>query len=211
MLIRRLEPDDWPEVALQSKTEGGWLVMSTAKMVVRYKADSGAFSPENLRVSWGRAHSWKPGDVDDKNLGGVPASMDNRSTKEVTDPGPLSRNGYFLLDDSHSALFDKATDWVKPRPTQDNQDWYFFAYGNDYSLALGDLAKLLGPIPMVPRYIFGSWFGSRASYSGEQWEMIVKQFRDESLPLDIVVLDSDSRGKMVWTGYDWDLEQIPDV
>lgn len=212
--VAAINRDDWPVVALDSKTEDGWLVMSTDKMVVRYKADSGAFLPENLRVTWqdkSGSHEWKPGDVDDKNLGGVPASMDNRSTKEITDPGPLSRNGYFLLDDSHSALFDKATDWVKPRPEKTSQDWYFFVYGNDYSHALGELAKLLGPIPMVPRYIFGSWFGSRASYSGEQWEMIVKQFRDESLPLDIVVLDSDSRGKMVWTGYDWDLEQIPDV
>lgn len=209
--VAAINRDDWPEVALESNAHDGWLQMRTAKMVVSYKIGSGPFSAENLRVTWDGSHSWKPGDVDDKNLGGVPASMDNRSTKALTDPGPLSRNGYFLLDDSHTALFDKASDWVKPRPQKDNQDWYFFAYGRDYTLALGDLARLLGPIPMVPRYIFGSWFGSRASYSGEQWEMIVKQFRDESLPLDIVVLDSDSRGKMVWTGYDWDLEQIPDV
>ena len=40
--------------------------------------------------------------------------------------------------------------------------------------------------------------------------MIVKQFRDEQLPLDMVVIDSDSKTKMVWTGYDWDLEQMPD-
>jgi alpha-glucosidase (family GH31 glycosyl hydrolase) len=38
----------------------------------------------------------------------------------------------------------------------------------------------------------------------------VKQFRDEHLPLDMVVLDSDSKSKMVWTGYDWDQEQAPD-
>src|ERR1022692_5076355 len=40
--------------------------------------------------------------------------------------------------------------------------------------------------------------------------MIVKQFRDEQLPLDMVVIDSDSKTKMVWTGYDWDFEQVPD-
>ena len=35
--------------------------------------------------------------------------MDN-ITAPVTDPGPLSRNGYYHLDDSRTALFDKATD-----------------------------------------------------------------------------------------------------
>lgn len=204
---------DWSDVKLKTRTEGGWLVASTGKMDVRYKLESGPFTAENLIISWqdGKAkHSWKPGDKDDRNLGGVPASMDNRSTKEITDPGPLSRNGYFLLDDSKSALFDKATDWVKPRAEKTSQDWFFFIYETDYSHALGELAKLLGPIPMVPRYIFGSWFGSRASYSAEQWEMIVKQFRDENLPLDVLVLDSDTRAKMIWSGYDWDLEQVPD-
>lgn len=211
--VAAINRDSWPDVPVTSKTEGDWLVVSTAKMTVRYKAGSGAFGPENVKITWtdkGKERSWKPGDVDDKNLGGVPASLDNRSTKAVTDPGPLTRNGCYLLDDSKSALFDKATNWVKPRSEKDAQDWYFLTYGSDYADALGELSKLLGPIPMVPRYVFGSWFGSRASYSDEQWKMIVKQFLDESLPLDIVVLDSDSRAKMVWTGYDWDQEQMPD-
>ena len=35
-------------------------------------------------------------------------------------------------------------------------------------------------------------------YSDEQWKMIVKQFRDEPLPLDVLVLDSDSEQR--WSG-----------
>lgn len=211
--VAAINRDNWPDANAASKTEGDWLVVSTPKMTVRYKTGSGAFGAENLKITWtdcGKERSWKPGDTDDKNLGGVPASLDNRSTKAVTDPGPLSRNGWYLLDDSHSALFDKASNWVKPRSEKNAQDWYFLAYGSDYKAALGELSKLLGPIPMVPRYVFGSWFGSRASYSDEQWKMIVKQFLDEELPLDVLVLDSDSRAKMVWTGYDWDQEQMPD-
>ena len=115
-------------------------------------------------------HEWKPGDADDQNLGGVPASLDNRSTKAVTDPGPLSRKGCYLLDDSKTALFDQATGWVKPRPAKDGQDWYFLAYGSDYKSALSQLARLVGPVPMLPRYVFGAWFGSRAGYSGRAVE-----------------------------------------
>ena len=128
----------------------------------------------------------------------------------VTDPGPLTRNGYYWLDDSQTALFDQATDWVKPRPQKDNQDWYFLVYGNDYAGALGSMAKLVGPVPMLPRYVFGAWFGSRCGYSAEQWKMIVEQFRDEKFPLDMLVLDSDSWGKRTWSGYEFDREQMPD-
>ena len=62
---------------------------------------------------------------------------------------------------------------------------------------------------MVPRYVFGSWFGSRAGYSDIEWKMIVDQFREERLPLDILVLDSDSTTKITWAGYDWDPSRCP--
>jgi alpha-glucosidase (family GH31 glycosyl hydrolase) len=203
----------WPQTPFAQHEEGGWLTIDTPALRVRYQTGSGPFTATNLAIAWrdGRGeHQWKPGDTDDQNLGGVPASLDNRSTKAVTEPGPLSRNGCCLLDDSQTALFDQATDWVKPRPAKDSQDWYFLAYGSDYKSALSQLSRLVGRVPMLPRYVFGTWFGSRAGYSGEQWKMIVKQFRDEQLPLDMVVIDSDSSTKMVWTGYDWDLEQMPD-
>jgi hypothetical protein len=205
--------ENWPHTPFERREEAGWLTISTEVLSIRYQSGSGPFTPANLRVVWrdGRGeHEWKPGDADEQNLGGVPASLDNRSTKAVTEPGPLSRKGCYLLDDSKTALFDRASGWVKARPAKDGQDWYFLTYGSDYKSALGQLARLVGPVPMLPCYVFGAWFGSRAGYSGEQWKMIVKQFRDEQLPLDMLVIDSDSKTKMVWTGYDWDLEQMPD-
>ncbi len=205
--------DHWPQTPVKSREEGGWLILDTETLSLRYKLGSGPFTANNLRIDWrdgSGTHQWKPGDADDQNLGGVPGELGNRSTKVVTDPGPLSRKGCYLLDDSKTPLFDKASDWIKPRLAKDNLDWYFLAYGNDYKSALGQLSELVGSVPMLPRYVFGSWFGSRAGYSGEQWKMIVKQFRDEQFPLDMLVIDSDSKTKVVWSGYDWDLEQMPD-
>ena len=150
--------DDWPHTPVQSREEEGWLILDTEVLSLRYKLGSGPFATNNLRIEWrddsGR-HQWKPGDTDDQNLGGVPGELGNRSTKVVTDPGPLSRKGCYLLDDSKTALFDKGSDWVKPRPTKDSLDWFFLAYGADYKSALSQLSKLVGPVPMLPRYVFG--------------------------------------------------------
>ncbi len=102
--------NDWPQTTADGHEEEGWLILSTKMLTLRYKLDSGPFTNSNLSLEWrddAGTHQWKPGDPDDQNLGGVPASLDNRSTKAVTDPGPLSREGCYLLDDSHTALFDR--------------------------------------------------------------------------------------------------------
>jgi alpha-glucosidase (family GH31 glycosyl hydrolase) len=201
-------------VAAKTSEKDGWLTLSTGKMTISYKLGSGPFSKDNLRIEWSDKsgeHAWKPGDQDTRNLGGVPATMDGRSMVAVTEPGPLTRNGYYWLDDSRTALFDKATDWVKPRPEKDSLDWYFLVYGNDFAGGLREMARLVGPIPMLPRYVFGLWFGSRANYSDQQWKMIIDRFREERLPVDMIVLDSLSGSKVVWGGYDHDLEQMPDL
>lgn len=203
---------DWPTVQLNAQQQDGWLEVSTGSMMVRYKMDSGPFSAENLRVTWTDKtgpRSWKPGDKDDANLGGVPGDMAGRLTP-VVDPGPLSRNGYFLLDDSTTAVEDKAAEWVKPRSEKGTQDWYFFTYGHDYAGMLHSLSTLIGPIPMIPKYILGTWFGSRAGYSSDEFKLIGERFREEGVPLDVFVIDSMSWTNVIWSGYDFDLEQMPD-
>jgi alpha-glucosidase (family GH31 glycosyl hydrolase) len=203
---------DWPPAPFQTARTNGWLEIKTDKLMVRYRTGTGPFTPQNLQMIWkdeDGEHTWKPGDKDDKNLGGVPGDIAGRAVpgKET---GALSRNGYYLLDDSRSAIWDKATEWVKPRPEQNSQDLYFFVYGRDFKGMLNELAQLLGPIPMVPRYVLGTWFGSRAGYSSDQWKMIAQRFREESIPLDMMVIDSISACKVVWSGYNWDYEQMPD-
>jgi len=210
--VAAINRDQWPHASFTTNERDGWLEIQTQRMAVRYKIGSGPFGVDTLRVTWRDRtgdHNWKPGDADDRNLGGVPGDMGGLTTP-VTTPGPLTRNGYYILDDSHSAVWDAETQWVKPRVEKNGQDWYFFVYGRDYAHMLSELTRLIGSIPMIPRYVLGAWFGSRAGYSDEQWRMIVERFREESLPLDVVVLDSDSTTKIIWAGYDWDAEQMPD-
>ncbi|MHB0998077.1 MAG: glycoside hydrolase family 31 protein [Armatimonadota bacterium] len=203
---------NWPDVEVDIFEIDGWFTISTPHMNLRFRLDSGPFDTDNLEISWdcnGIKHTWHPGDTDDQNLGGLPPTMDNIAELPVV-PGALSRKGCFLLDDSKSPIRDLDTQWIIPRDDNQSIDWYFFAYGNDYQHMLHQLSHLLGPIPMIPRYVLGAWFTSRAAYSQNQWQMIAERFRDESLPLDILVLDSCSWTNVIWSGYDWDFEQIPD-
>lgn len=203
---------EWSGASLTAKEKDGWLTVSTGKMNVSYKLGTGAFSESNVRVTWSDAsgeRSWRPGDKDERNLGGVPGDIAHRLVP-VTDPGPLSRNGCYLLDDSRTPVWNKATDWIEPRPEKESQDWYFFVYGNDYAAMLKALTRLAGPIPMVPRYVLGSWFGSRTNYNADEWKIITERYREENIPLDVLVLDSCSWTDVVWSGYNWDYEQMPD-
>src|SRR5215469_12679420 len=206
----------WGDVPFQKKS-GDWIEVNTGKMIIRYRKDSGSFTARNLEVTWNDGygtHVWKPGDKDDKNLGGIHYGSEGGDirgrTSPVDQPGPLSRNGYFLLDDSGTALWDQQTEWVKPRPEAHGQDWYFFTYGHNYKEMLGELAKLLGPIPMIPRYVLGAWIMSRAGYNSNGWKLNVGRFRGESLPVDMIGVDSASSAKIIWGGRDIDREQLPD-
>lgn len=202
----------WPACRFTARDVNGWVEIETSKMALRYKLESGAFTAENLILTWtdtAGTHAWKPGEVDDKNLGGVPGDIAARKAPGK-EPGALSRNGYFFLDDSTTAVWNAATQWPEPRPEQKGQDWYVFVYGLDYKGLLRELTQLLGPIPMVPRYVFGTWFGSRAGYPADEFERIVSRFREEQIPLDLVVLDSNTTAAVIWRGFSWDPEQFPD-
>jgi hypothetical protein len=80
--------NDWPQTPAQTHEDQGWFILRTRTLNVYYKLNSGRFTNTNLRIEWQDntgSHQWKPGDADDRNLGGVPASLDNRSTKAVTE------------------------------------------------------------------------------------------------------------------------------
>jgi len=173
----------WSKVPVQSTQQNGWLVLSSSALTLRYRLQSGAFSAANLEVSWkdtgAGAHSWRPGDKDLRNLGGLPYSLDNVSAENLptgrpdtqtpvndmipgidlklaeAQPGLLSRAGYAFIDDSQTPVWNVQRAWVEPRPSADGQDWYLFTYGSDYRQVLREYARLCGPVPMVPRYVLG--------------------------------------------------------
>jgi alpha-glucosidase len=209
--------------------------------------DETAFGPENLNIAVpmgdGNA-TWRPGQTDYANLQGTTRTLDQArgsKTQQPIEPGLISREGWTLVDDSTRPLFD-STDfrflkgekspwpWAMERPASEApgkyQDWYFFGYGHDYKQALGDFVRVAGRIPLPPRFAFGVWWSRYWAYSDQELDELVRGFRENDTPLDVLVIDMDwhisqeqlkamgekdqSGYQLGWTGYTWNKDLFPD-
>ena len=99
-------------------------------------------------------------------------------------------------------------------PKESVQDWYFFAYGRDYSRVLREYAQLCGPVPMIPRHVLGpmvtdfnfEYFPDSAqarepafqNYNQQRLEDELSRLRESGIPFDTLVLD------FAWHNYGWD-------
>ena len=77
----------------------------------------------------------------------------------LTTPGLLYQDGWYLLDDSASALYDPHAEVTSgPATAEPYQDGYVFGYGQDYKQALKDLSTLTGPTKLLPHWAYGVWY-----------------------------------------------------
>jgi hypothetical protein len=131
-----------------------------------------------------------------------------------TTPGLLYKDGWYLLDDTTSALYDPATGKTSPRPGHGAggyQDGYLFGYGHDYEQALSDLATLTGPSELLPRWAYGVWYSEYMDRTAADYEnTILPEFREEGVPLDVLVTDTDFKSPDTWDGWEMDPSKFPD-
>jgi alpha-glucosidase (family GH31 glycosyl hydrolase) len=225
--------------AFEAKNKKGWLVITTDALELRYKKGSGQFSEANLKVSFameGVEKSWMPGMENSGNLLGTTRTLDGCDGGNTWDGKPiqledgiLSRDGWFLLDDSPNFLFDDPEwSWVSETKNVSEQDWYFFAYGHDYKKALKQYTNIAGKIPLPPRYAFGYWWSRYWAYSDREFKELVADFRRYDIPIDVLIIDMDWHlthgglkdiknpqrdpfGEMLgWTGYTWNKALFPE-
>jgi alpha-glucosidase len=226
----------------------GTITIGTSALRLTYNADAqGPFGADNLSVTLtvdGKQVTWHPGDTDPSNLQGTTRTLDGAlgsKTQEPIEQGLISRSGWALVDDSTRPLFD-STDfrflegekspwpWVVERPANERPgayvDWYLFGYGHDYRKALGDYVKVAGRIPLPPRFAFGVWWSRYWAYSDQELDELVRGFRENDTPLDVLVIDMDwhideeqlraigskdqSGEQLGWTGYTWNKVLFPD-
>jgi len=231
-----------PVPAFKKTETRNWLVIATDELIIKYKKNSGRFTAENLLVTSTNNNfkiAWKPGTPNNGNLKGTYRTLDrcngnledtgHGKTKEITlEDGLISRDGWFLWDDTKSFLFDSSDwNWVHERPSGSRQDWYFFGYGNDYKKALYDFTKISGKIPLPPRYAFGYWWSRYWNYSDQELKDLVGNLDRNQIPHDVLVIDMDWHNteslrtnskppldefgqKTGWTGYTWNKDYFPE-
>ncbi|MBE1547920.1 hypothetical protein GGC64_001928 [Mycobacterium sp. OAS707] len=129
-------------------------------------------------------------------LGGYRRSFDTVNgdlAMPSSTPGLLQRDGWYLLDDSASAMFDPTTNELSSRPENRGAylDGYLFGYGDDYQRGLGDLATLTGPPALLPQWAYGVWYSEDHDRTADSLQTeVVPQFRAQGVPLDVLVLDT---------------------
>jgi alpha-glucosidase (family GH31 glycosyl hydrolase) len=125
-------------------------------------------------------------------------------------PGLLDKSGWYLLDDTNTVVWT-APGWVEPRPPGDTEDDYFFGYGHDYAGALEDLARLTGPAPLLPEYVFGNWFSRYYAYAATDYEQsLIPAFAANHVTLDTLSIDTDWKSPNNWDGWEWNPSLFPD-
>ena len=125
-------------------------------------------------------------------------------------PGLLDQSGWYLLDDSQTAVWT-SDGWIANRPAGDIQDGYLFGYGQNYTGALSDLAKLTGPAPLLPESTFGTWFSQYDPYSTADYQgTILPQFPANGVSLDNLSVDTDWKSPSTWDGWEWNPTLFPD-
>lgn len=223
----------YPDVDYKLKSKGAWIEITTSKMRMRYKKDSGQFTGDNLMIEAVKGafpFTWKPGVQQKGNLKGTYRTLDGMDGETQTqtwvadtkkgeqlklEDGLLATDGWSFIDDSQGLLFDNDPDWewAKERPANRGQDWYFMAYGHDYKQALKDYTLFAGKMPLPPRYAFGYWWSRYWLYSDKEFRNLIDNFNTYQIPLDVLVVDMDwhytEKGKGGWTGWTWNRDLFP--
>ncbi len=191
------------------------LLIQTPRLSLRYQADGQPFSAKNLSIpvlqkDGSAAIEWKPGLASKGNLGGSLRTLDEIDGPVPLGEGVLSRDGWYLRDDSKTVLYtDEAEPWVAPRRPGGDRDLYFFGYGHDLQAGLRDFVKIGGAIPLPPKFTLGSWYSRYWPYTSDEFLEIAAEYKRQGFPLDVMVLDMDWH-KDGWTGYSWNKQLIPD-
>ena len=210
-----------------------YMTLITDSLELVYRLGTGKFTEDNLSIrSRGRfSFEWKPGTEQQNNLLGTSRTLDGcngdvkgaKKVKLQLEEGIISRDGWYLLDDSESLLFDGAPEpWVKERTSGDCQDWYFFAYGHNYKKALKEYSNIAGRIPLPPKYAFGFWWSRYWSYSDKELRDLVNKYESYGMPMDVLVIDMDWHTtdsthvkdefgwSKSWTGWTWNRRLFPE-
>ncbi len=194
-----------------SRKDNKKITIDTGKIKLEYTFDEAPFNKNNLKALIKKGDKetiWTPEQKNTGNLGGTLRTLDGIKEPVEIGEGLLSRDGWYLFDDSRTPILTK--DWIASRPKDSGIDWYLFGYGYDFKNALKSMASIAGSIPLPRKYALGSWYSRYWPYSSREYKEIINEYKQHDFPLDIIVLDMDWH-KAGWTGWSWNRDLLPDA
>lgn len=163
------------------------------------------------------------------NLKGTARTLDRCMGTKILKKGIISKSRVTIMDDSKSLLFNEEGEIIERQDKE--KDYYVFAHGKNYYLALKEFFMLTGKIPLIPRYALGNWWSRYKQYTQKEYLDLMDTFEEKRVPLTVATVDMDwhwtdvnkqfgthyPRSIVVppyckggWTGYSWDTNLFPD-
>ena len=205
-----------PKVAYERQAnEDGGVILENEYLKLVYTG--GEFSPDSLSIEVKSLQTtWHFGDLADGNLGGTGRTVDGARGAIPIETGLISKDGWSLVDDSASLVFNQDC-WLIPRNAPEgNLDLYFLGFGHDYLGCLKEYSQVTGPVAMIPRWVLGNWWSRYWEYTQETLTALMKDFKAHEVPLSVCIIDMDwhitktGNTSSGWTGYTWNRELFPD-
>lgn len=200
---------------------------------LRLDYDGRPFSKEGLSIvvkgmPFNQFNTWHYGDAPKGNLKGTAQTLDEASGAVPLGDGILSRSGWAVLDDTDGNVMAECAQvngadnpfgiWPIARDRDIvRRDLYFFGYGLRFTEAIEDFYRLTGPVPLLPRLVFGNWWSRFYRYGQQEYLDLMDRFHNEGIPFTVSVIDMDwhvtdpdPKYGSGWTGYSWNRELFPD-
>ncbi|KAF0227583.1 MAG: Alpha-glucosidase family 31 of glycosyl hydrolase [Erysipelotrichaceae bacterium] len=171
----------------------------------------------NLKVSVkGYPKPYLYGQKTGHNLLGTARTLDQVNGELKLNDGYFSEDGYVILDDSQTPLFQPDGS-IKARLNK-NTDMIFIASRNDFKEVHSEMVRFMGVVPKFPRYVLGNWWSKYWNYTDQQLLDTVDQFGKMNIPLSVCIIDMDWHLTEVenqnywygWTGYTVNPKYFPD-
>ncbi|ASG79681.1 glycoside hydrolase family 31 protein [Lactiplantibacillus pentosus] len=205
-----------PKFDVFEDRQGHTLEVQTSGFHLYY--DGGEFNSGSLFIDaandYGTHYSrWYYGEPIESNLKGTARTLDRADGAIPLADGLMSKDGFSLLDDSQSFIFEDGEFSVRQHQ---ETDLYYFAYGRDYRQTLKTYYQLTGFPPLIPRYALGNWWSRYYPYTQSEYLTLMKRFDDNDVPISVSVFDMNWHTTTIpakygsgWTGYTWNKEYFP--
>lgn len=135
----------------------------------------------------------------------------SQTNTDAISPVLISTNNIGIFWDNYSGTIFSEKNNISEFYSKmgDGIDYYVFV-GENIDKVISEYRQLTGKAVMLPRWAFGYWQSKERYQSQDELISVGKKYREEKIPIDVMVQDWEwwERGK--WSGMEFDKTRFPD-